>query len=257
MKREEIEQAVSHFWAESKLNIVEELNSLRIFDCPLLGVAAADDPLFAELKADDAVGPQHMLPADWLPGARAVVAYFLPFSKEVREANRSLGLPSREWLYGRIEGEALNHALRRFLVDWFRDAGYEAATPALDERFKVVDRRSNWSERHVAYVAGLGTLSLSCSIITRRGSAGRLGSVIVSAPLEATPRPYTYKDEYCTKCGACIRRCPPLAISETGKDHAICGAYVDQMLERFRPRYGCGKCQTAVPCEAGIPGHRQ
>jgi hypothetical protein len=24
-------------------------------------------------------------------------------------------------------------------------------------------------------------------------------------------------------------------------------------LARFRPRYGCGKCQTGVPCEHQIP----
>ena len=96
-------------------------------------------------------------------------------------------------------------------------------------------------------------MSLSCSIITRRGSAGRLGSLIVDSDLEPTIRPYKEKDEYCLHCGLCIPRCPPLAITEAGKDHAVCKGYCDRTLERYRPRYGCGKCQTAVPCEAGIP----
>lgn len=31
-------------------------------------------------------------------------------------------------------------------------------------------------------------------------------------------------------------------------------AFLDHTLELFSPRYGCGKCQTAVPCESCRPG---
>ena len=248
-----IEQATQEFMLNSRLNIVEELDHLQIFDKPLIGVADTQDALFDCLKDEDAVGPQHMSPQQWLPGSKSVVSYFLPFTGRVREANRCIGLPAQEWLFGRIEGELFNNAMRQFLVGWFIEKGYQAISPGQDERFKVVQRRSNWSERHVAYIAGLGTFSLNCSLITKSGSAGRLGSVIVSAPLESTPRYYTTKDENCTKCGACIKRCPPVAISEDGKDHGICSDYLDKVLAQFHPRYGCGKCQTAVPCEARIP----
>ena len=248
-----IEQTIEVFWRDSPLNTVEELDNLQIFSRPLIGVAQAQDELFKSLRNEDAVGEEHMSPNQWLYSSKSVIAYFLPFTKEVREANRCMGLPAREWLFGRIEGELFNKALCQFLVRWFREQGYEAVAPAVDERFKVINRKSNWSESHVAYVAGLGTLSLSCSIITKSGSAGRLGSVIVSTPLEPTPRYYNTKDENCTKCGACIVRCPPLAISESGKDHAVCSEYLDRVLARFHPRYGCGKCQTRVPCEDRIP----
>ena len=162
----------------------------RIFDPPLIGVASASDPLFDELKDASVVGSHHLSPKEWLGSARSVISYFLPFTKRVRETNRLLGLPSTEWLYGRIEGERFNVALREFVVHLFSDAGYDAVAPALDARYKVTDRRSNWSERHVAYVAGLGTFSLSCSLITKQGSAGRLGSVVTSAELAPTPRSY-------------------------------------------------------------------
>lgn len=249
-----VEQAVRGYWLNSPMNVVEELNSLRIFEEPLIGVASAQDPLFDSLKEPAAVGPQHMSPSEWLPGAAVVISYFLPFTAEVREANRIMGLPAREWLYGRIEGEQFNNALREFLVHYFSGNGYEVIAPALNDRFKVINRRSNWSERHAAYIAGLGTFSLSCSLITRKGSAGRLGSVIVNVPIEATNRYYNTKQENCSKCGACIRRCPPLAITESGKDHEVCSGFLDRVLARYHPRYGCGKCQTGVPCEAGIPG---
>lgn len=254
MKVGMVEQAVRDYWLNSSLNVVEELNSLKIFDEPLLGVASAQDALFDSLKEPAAVGPHHLSPHEWVAGSQAVISYFLPFTQEVREANRVMGLPAREWLYGRIEGEQFNNALRDCLVRYFSGRGYEAVAPALDARFKVIHRRSNWSERHVAYIAGLGTFSLSCSLITRKGSAGRLGSVIVNVPIEATNRYYNTKQENCTKCGACIRRCPPLAITESGKDHEVCSGFLDRVLVRYHPRYGCGKCQTGVPCEAGIPG---
>ena len=249
-----IEQVVQDFCLNSLLNEIEELDHLRLFDKPLVGVAEAQDSLFDCLKAENIVGPQHMSPHQWLAGGKSVISYFLPFTKKVREANRSSGFPAQEWLYGRIEGELFNKALCQFLEGWFIGKGYEAISPVVDVRFKVVNRRSNWSERHVAYVAGLGTFSLNCSLITKSGSAGRLGSVIVSAPMEPTLRYYTTKDENCTKCGACIMRCPPQAISKKGKDHAICSDYLDSVLVRFHPRYGCGKCQTGVPCEEKIPG---
>jgi epoxyqueuosine reductase QueG len=256
MTLEDILQAMNGFLADNPLNIAAELNSLQLFSPPLGAVAEADDPLFDRLKESDVVGPNHMSPGEWQAGSKSVVSYFLPFTATVRKANRSLGLPSIEWLYGRIEGERLNQALEKFLVEYFTAAGYRAVAPTADPRFRVVDRKSNWSERHVAFVAGLGTFSLSRSLITRAGSAGRLGSVIVDADLKATARYYSDPEENCIKCGACIPRCPPQAITESGKDNAICGDYLDRVKLRYAPRYGCGKCQTAVPCEERIPPKR-
>lgn len=254
MLLDELTAAAALFTRESPLNFVPELGGMRIFESPLVGVADAADPLFATLKAPAAVGPQHLSPAEWLPGARAAVVCFLPFTLTVRAANRTPGLPAAEWLYGRIEGEAFNVTLRRHLAALLSAGGHLALAPVLDERFAITERRSNWSERHAAYIAGLGTLSLNCSLITARGAAGRIGSLITTYPLAPTPRPYGDTHEYCTRCGACIDRCPPAAIDASGKSHPLCSDYVDAMMERFRPRYGCGKCQTAVPCEDRIPG---
>jgi epoxyqueuosine reductase len=234
-------------------NKVAELDNLTLFESPLVAVAKASDPLFDGLKETAVVGPNHLSPREWLEGAQTVISYFLPFTFKVREANRISGLPAIEWLYGRIEGEQFNRSLSDYLVKYLTDNGYRALAPGRDRRFSIANRRSNWSERHVAYIAGLGTFSLSRSLITRCGSAGRIGSVISDLPLEPTLRDYKAIDEYCSKCGACILRCPPLAITEAGKDNTVCGEYLDRVLARFKPRYGCGKCQTKVSCEAKIP----
>lgn len=253
MEFPKIEQAAAEFIAGTPLNAAAEIGLTKIFDRPLVGIACAGDALFDQLKDEKIVGSNHRSPREWLPDAKSVISYFLPFTQAVREANRLGELPATEWLYARIEGEMVNNALRKFLVAWFEQAGYQAMSPGLDTRFSVINRRSNWSERHAAYVAGLGTFSLNRSFITQAGAAGRLGSVIVTAAVQPTPRGYQIYDEYCSKCGACIKRCPPQAIDENGKDNDLCAQFVDSTAERFKPRYGCGKCQTAVPCEAALP----
>ena len=249
----EVRKLIEQFVLSSPLNAVEELGRMTIFDEPLVGAAAADDPLFLKLQDSAVVGAHHWLPADWLEGAKTVISYFLPFSHAVRKANRQQGVAAKEWLYGRIEGEAMNAALRAHIVEKLQASGYRAIAPSSDSRHRVIERRSNWSERHVAFVAGLGTFSLSRSLITERGSAGRIGSVVVNFELEPTRRLYQTYDEYCSYCGACILRCPPLAITESGKDNAVCSDYLERVLNRYKPRYGCGKCQTGVPCETRIP----
>ena len=247
---QQIEAEIKRFIEMTPKN---QADTLTLYDTPLVAVASAADPLFNRLREADAVGPGHWLPSMWQSSARAVVSYFLPFSAAVRQANRPAGMPAREWMIGRYEGEQCNAALRAHMVAWFHGHGVQAVAPSSDPRMTIVDRRSNWSERHVAFVAGLGTFSLSRSLITKRGSAGRLGSFVIDLPVAATPRPYEQREEYCSHCGACILRCPPLAITERGKDNAVCSDYLDRVLARFQPRYGCGKCQTGVPCEERIP----
>lgn len=243
------------FILNNPMNYIEELDKLQIFEAPLFGFAHPRDELFEKLKKEDIVGPHHIEPEQWLPGAQTVISYFLPFSRGVRKSNRgSRELPSTEWLYGRIEGQALNNALASYLARELEAMGDKAIYPVLDPRFTVINKRSNWSERHVAYIAGLGTFNLSKSFITEMGCAGRLGSVVTTVEYPYTQRQYKDIYEYCNFCGACIKRCPALAISKDGKNHDLCSRYIDEIiLPRYKPRYGCGKCQTGVPCENLIP----
>lgn len=245
---------IADFIDNSQLNTANEIGLKRIFDYPIIGVADAHDPMFLQLQNPDVVSSHHLLPSELLDNAKSVISFFLPFSKEVRQANLGHGLPAIEWVYGRIEGEAFNKALRNYIVDIINQDGGNAIVPVTDPRFSVVDRRSNWSERHIAYIAGLGTFGLSKSLITKKGCAGRFGSVVTDIQLPPTPREYSGIYEYCTMCSECIMRCPPNAITEQGKNDSACSKYMDEeVLPRFATRFGCGKCQTGVPCEFGLP----
>ena len=155
------------------------------------------------------------------------------------------------------------NALCRHLEETLRQAGHLTLTPCLDERFRskgegIPRFNSNWSERHVAHACGLGTFGLSAGLITAKGLAGRFGSLLTSLRLAPDARPYQSYNAYCSRCGACAKRCPAAAISlEKGKEHTICSPLVDKSMEPFRPRYGCGKCQVGVPCEKRIPPRRR
>ena len=247
----------------------DALIGMRYYEEPLFGVAAADDPLFLTLRDKDVVSPDVMSPAEALPGARSVISFFLPFTEEVRRDNsRSLDTPSDAWRQARVEGQDTLFALGDAIVRALEDEGFSAIQPSKSKKFRMLAPFcSNWSERHTAYIAGLGTFGLSKGLITRRGMAGRIGSVVTDAPLPVTERAYSSPFEYCTMCGACDRRCPVGAIDPgrgvaRGKDHVICSAFVDSTRGMFpcgkgeRARYGCGKCQTAVPCEHAIPARR-
>ena len=240
--------------------ITEDLIGMPLFDAPIFGTAAADDPLFVRLKAPDVVGPHHRLPTDWVSNAKSVVSFFLPFSDEVRRSNRGGDVPSMAWLYARIEGQAFLNELCRRMQEYIRSEGHTAVFPSIHSEFSTVQSiaedtfTSNWSERHAAYICGLGTFGLSKGLITEKGIAGRYASFITDIPFPVTPRKYEGVYDYCTRCGACVKNCPANAISlDSGKAHIPCSAYLQVIGERFSPRYGCGKCQVDVPCECGIP----
>ena len=57
-----------------------DLAEMRIYDEPLFAVGDANDPLFEKLKDPGVVHEEHLLPGDWLPGARRVISFFLPFT---------------------------------------------------------------------------------------------------------------------------------------------------------------------------------
>ena len=250
-----LNQKITDFIQNNSQNFVRELDQMQIYNTPLIAVADASDPLWQQLKKPAIVGPDHLMPSEWLSDAKSVISYFLPFTESVRVSNREKGTPSAQWLYGRYEGELFNNTLRSFIIDEVENFGGKAIAPALDERYTIKNRVSNWSERHAAFIAGLGTFSWSHALITPLGTAGRVGSVISDLELEPTVRPYEKIDEYCNKCGDCIKRCPAQAITENHMDKERCSNFLDKILKRNHPRYGCGKCQTHVSCEYEKASH--
>jgi epoxyqueuosine reductase len=274
-------------WIESTIAAFAsgEANSLRFPDKepawakPLLGFSRGDDPLWAELKKD--IGEFYWTPieaftaafpsAEVGPESLSIICWILPQTERTKEDHRKeREFPSERWSRSRKYGEEFNARLRAHVVEALAGIGCEAVAPQLSPLWKTMKSEkyglsSPWSERHAAFVSGLGTFGLCDGLITPLGKAMRCGSVIARLRVPPTPRPYGDRREYCLYfakgvCGKCVDRCPAGAISkERGHDKAACQAYIDTKTPPYIKEhfgidiYGCGLCQVGVPCESRIP----
>jgi epoxyqueuosine reductase QueG len=164
------------------------------------------------------------------------------------------------------------------LQQYILEQGYEAVVPQQDERWwqnaeaTVVGpdgrlRRiysTNWSERHAAFGAGLGTFSLTGNFITEKGTAGRLVSLVTSAPIKGEKAFLLRSDlpgiyDNCTLCGACKKRCPVGAIPDEPGTKIIltCRTFMGRVSKARTPLWGCGLCQAAIPCEHTNPARKK
>jgi epoxyqueuosine reductase QueG len=218
---------------------------------PLLGFAAADDPLFEQLKT--AVSSTHAVPKDLLKNAETVVSFFLPFPKSVTSTNTKERLSSHEWAVSYVETNELIKQLSLHLTELFTAAGEEVVSIPATHNWIEDKLISNWSHRHVAFIAGLGKFGLNNMLITDKGCCGRVGSLITSALIEPDARPEVeaclYK--YDGSCKKCVRKCVNDALFEDSFDRFKC---YDQLLENVEAHKAvgyadvCGKCLAAVPC---------
>ncbi len=280
-----LEQLIKNFLNENNQNRRTQLDNGLYWEEPLVGFASGMDPLFFEYKS--IIGSFHLTPREIIAAALkekgrelllpeyeqvSVISWILPTAEDTRKSNRKEEkFPSKLWAYTRDFGETCNGALRRHVVGFLEDLGFVAVAPLLMPTFRYfrdekVGWASPWSERHVAYTCGLGTFSLNDGLITPKGMAIRIGSVVTLLKLTPSERKYGHHKENCLlfrneKCGKCIPRCPAGAITEEGHDKDRCNEYINsEPLKAKRQGYGlqnpppaCGLCQTGVPCEFEIP----
>jgi epoxyqueuosine reductase QueG len=252
-----IGQAIEDFIEKSPQNTLQNKTNAKAFDTPLVGFSRGDDPLFETYKA---VKPEDL----------TVISWILPQTKATKADNRKqTTYPAESWARARIFGEEVNVKLRKHVVATLQENGYQALAPMLSDQWKrkKSDKyvfASTWSERHAAYASGLGTFGLCDGLITPRGKAMRTGSVVAHIKIPPTRRPYTDHHAYCLWftqgiCGKCIPRCPVDALDESGHDKTKCRAHIRPVTADYVKShygfdgYGCGLCQTKVPCESKIP----
>jgi epoxyqueuosine reductase len=247
-------KGLASFVAPLILQQVAQARTETRYRPPLVGFADAADPRFRQLR--QLAEPQHLLPTDLLPGARSVIAFFLPFAPEVVEANRT---HRREiapaWALAYVETNELIKLISRQLVNAFAQRGFQAATEPPTHNFDPTTLVSRWSHKSVAAIAGLGSFGLHHMLITSAGCAGRFGSVVVDAVLEPTsppagPLPHRCKYWVDGSCTVCIDRCPVGALTVDGLDKQLCNRWLLCAAGRFKAigtADVCGKCATG-PC---------
>ena len=273
-----IKNIIQDFIKQSPENTLQNETQDKAFDRPLVGFSRGDDPLYEAYK--DHVGPFYMTPQELFTVTfrdfnikaeeLTVISWILPQTKVTKSDNRKETFyPSERWARARIFGEEVNEKLRKHVVMTLESEGIQTVAPALTPQFSMrispkYGFASTWSERHAAYASGLGTFGLCDGLITPVGKAMRTGSVVARIQVPPTPRPYTDHHEYCLFftqgiCKKCISRCPVGAITEAGKDKPTCYKHLfpttkDYVTSEFGfDGYGCGLCQTGIPCESKIP----
>jgi len=269
--------AVIQEFIQSPENTLKNQENEKAWADPLVGFSRGDDPLYPEFKKD--IGDFFWTPLEifskTFPGVKAdagdltVISWILP-QTEVTKADlrRETKMPAERWARSRISGEETNAMLRKHVTAILQEAGHEAVAPMLSPSFETKTSEkygfaSTWSERHAAYAAGLGTFGLCDGLITPRGKAMRCGSVVARIQVPPTPRPYQDHHAYCLfysqgVCGKCITRCPAGAVTKEGHNKKKCMDYIQVTRKYVQSHfgfegYGCGFCQTGVPCESGIP----
>ncbi|MCK5552681.1 MAG: epoxyqueuosine reductase [Deltaproteobacteria bacterium] len=224
---------------------------------PIVKFASAEDPLFDQFKR--IIRPTHATAHELLPGANSVVVYFLPFHPKLHRENfKTEYYSSRSWAVAYVETNRLISDINEKLKDELEGSGHRAALIPPTHNFDPESLMSDWSHRHVAYVAGIGRFGVHNLIITEKGCTGRLGSLVTDLALEPSSRP---EGEFCLhkagiECLKCVERCQYGALYADRFDRHAC---YRQCLVNDR-HHGdlpltdvCGKCSAQVPCSTTNP----
>jgi epoxyqueuosine reductase len=273
-----ITKIIKDFVTQSPLNDMGFEKPEKIFDTPLVGFSSGLDPLYDEYKSH--IGNFYFTPlelfAESFPGKKysaedlTVVSWIIPSTAVTRkEHGAQKRYPSERWARTRDLGEKFNNAIRIQVVEQLKAAGVAGVAPLLAPHWARYSEGpyapcSNWSERHAAYAAGLGTFGLCDGLITPVGKAVRIGSVIAAIQIPPSTRPYDDHHAYCLHfteniCRKCIPRCPIKALSQEGHDKKPCMQYVEHTMNKYIKKeygletYACGLCQCNVPCTDKIP----
>ncbi len=263
------------------------------FSKPFFGVSRGDDPLFEKFK--EVIAADHPTPAevwtvngllgkDGLSADIRILSMVFPYTSEVREAgkNNDGKLPATLYTIARNYSEEFINMILQQAVEFFIQKGFSALAPKLTPDYGYIKKEnpfvlySNWSERHVAFAAGLGYFGFNNSFITKKGCNVIITSIVTDAPLSVTVRtidnPHNCLHFTTGKCKECVTKCPSEGLIKEGYQMEACLDYCKEIrgvlakrpiTEVLKKRYrkfqledrmevtypvGCTFCQFGVPC---------
>ena len=114
---------------------VRDIGRPDLYREPMVGFVSVDDPSIVNVK--DIVGPWHDSPDDQLPGARTIIAYTVPFTREVAMDPGNAEFSGLTWSEAYVIINKNFELISKAVADYLRSKGYEAATvTSLGEVFK-------------------------------------------------------------------------------------------------------------------------
>lgn len=224
----------------------------------MIAYANAFDNEFIKLK--ELVSPTHALPHDFLSNAQTVVTYFIPFNDDIVKSNINDRYSSKEWSIAYIETNKLILDLNTFIKAELEKLGFNSNIIPATHNFDTKKLISDWSHRHAAVIAGLGTFGINNMLITDKGCCGRVGSFITNMKLEFTQKKKTENCLYKSMniCRKCVDKCVNDSLKIDSFDRHKC--YEMCLInDKFHSDLGivdvCGKCLVGLPCSEKNPSN--
>jgi epoxyqueuosine reductase QueG len=162
-----------------------------------------------------------------------------------------------------VQTNDLINRLGHVLADRLTAAGFQSGLTAATHNFDEQRLMARWSHKHLGHLAGLGRFGTHNLLITPKGCAGRLGSLVTVAPLGDHPLIDT--EHACLlkagkTCGKCMAACPVQALHPDDFDRQSCW---DRLRENRAgladfddlplSTHVCGKCLALMPCSFTNP----
>lgn len=217
---------------------------------PIIAFADVEDPEFESIKS--MTHENHMLPKEWMSEGKTIVSYFIPLTKELMEINRKHEYVAKEWAVAYIETNNLIKEINSTMAKKLKEYGIDTVWQLPDVHYDSEKLMSYWSQRHIAYIAGIGTFGMNNMLITDKGCMGRYGSFVIDYRIEPSKK---NRDEKCLyklngSCRICMDMCPVQALTTQGFDRHKCNQRVLEVDEFYSDLASCdccGKCLLG-PC---------
>lgn len=250
-------------------------DGVPLFREPVVGVQRGDDLSFAALKEPI---PVHMTPLEiWenefgiAPKQLSVLSFAMPFDlKTVGENAEAVEYPAATWFEAKLKCfKAAESVLVKIQAN-LNEKGIKNLRPGSSKSYKLHKQANGfehptWSERHVAYVCGVGTFGLHGALITPKGCTHRLASLLIESEFDhySVMAQSPFADCLFLQkgtCGACIKRCPADAINK--ENRRLVPKCREIAYIRNQPKCqemlgeatgGCAFCNVKVPCAIKSP----
>lgn len=217
---------------------------------PIVAFADVEDPEVEKIK--HMTHENHILPKEWMSDGKTIVSYFIPFNKELIEINRKNDYVAKEWAMAYIETNNLIKEINSTMVEKLKEYDITTVWQLPELNYDSEKLMSYWSQRHIAYIAGIGTFGMNNMLITDKGCSGRYGSFIIDYKIEPSKKNRVEKCLYKLNgsCGICMEMCPVQAFTDQGFDRYKCNQWVSEVDEFYSDLASCdccGKCLLG-PC---------
>jgi epoxyqueuosine reductase QueG len=230
----------------------------KMWKAPLIKTLSVENKQLAMVK--QMVSPGHLVPRDILPDAQSIVSFFIPFQKEIILSNIEGRRASKEWALAYIYTNDLIKVINDTIEKVLAKHGYRVGKIPATHNFDTDRLISDWSHRHIAYIAGIGTFGINNMLITEAGCCGRLGSIITNYVFKDHEELKTKREKCLNKrngnCGICQTRCEAKVYENGQFDRKKCYATC-LMNSEYYTSIGyadvCGKCMVGLPCSMDDP----